>query len=60
MTTVIGALIFVLLGCVAVYGFLTESKAADRLGGPRHATPTTPQTVASGHSHTPEPGPGES
>ena len=32
MATFAGALILVILGCVAVYGYMSESEAAKRLG----------------------------
>ena len=40
MATFIGALLLILLGCVAVFGYLTESRAANRR---RPAPPPPPQ-----------------
>lgn len=46
MQTVIGALVLILLGCVAVLGYLKESKAASRFEKPKAWVPPVAPTPA--------------
>lgn len=52
MATFVGALILVILGCVAVYGFLTESGAAKR----RSTDSGRARPAPEGPPNKPEPG----
>lgn len=53
MQTVIGALILIILGCVAIYGYLTESRSADRLRQP--ASPPRPEPAPHAAAQASEP-----
>ena len=41
MATVMGTLVFIIIGCIAVYGYMSEVKAADRFSKPPSVVPPT-------------------